>query len=59
MNKPELLCPSGDMESLTAALRFGADAVYIGGPMMQLRADKAAFTLDDIKTAADTMHSEG
>lgn len=59
MKKPELLCPSGDMESLTAALRFGADAVYIGGPMMQLRADKAAFTLDDIKLAADTMHRAG
>lgn len=56
MKKPELLSPAGDMESLNTALRFGADAVYIGGPMMQLRADKAAFSLDDIKNAADIVH---
>ena len=43
-NKPELLAPAGDMNCLIAADRFGADAVYIGGPLLQLRAEKAAFT---------------
>ena len=28
---PELLAPAGDMERLEAAVRYGADAVYIGG----------------------------
>ena len=28
---PEILAPAGSMESLIAALRCGADAVYIGG----------------------------
>lgn len=29
MKKPELLCPAGNPEKLSAALRFGADAVYL------------------------------
>ena len=28
---PELLAPAGDRERLEAAVRFGADAVYLGG----------------------------
>ena len=28
----ELLAPAGDRAGLQAALRFGADAVYVGGP---------------------------
>ena len=31
MNKPELLAPAGDMERLQAAVRYGADAVYLAG----------------------------
>ena len=34
----ELLAPAGSFESLKTALYFGADAVYCGGPMLQLRA---------------------
>ena len=29
--KPELLAPAGDMERLEAAVRYGADAVYLAG----------------------------
>ena len=35
--RPELLAPAGDLERLDTALRFGADAVYVGGPRLQLR----------------------
>ncbi len=52
----ELLAPAGSMESLIAAARYGADAVYIGGPLLQLRAGQTAFTMEDIKNAADHMH---
>ena len=52
MKKPELLAPAGDMNCLKAAARFGADAVYIGGPLLQLRAEKAAFTEENIDAAA-------
>lgn len=57
MNKPELLAPAGDMNCLKAAARFGADAVYIGGPLLQLRAEKSAFTPDEIDNAAKYLHS--
>ena len=59
MKKPELLAPAGDMNCLRAAARFGADAVYIGGPLLQLRAEKAAFSEGDIALAAEYLHSMG
>ncbi len=55
----ELLAPAGSMEALKAALRFGADAVYLGGPMLQLRAQSAGFTFDDIAEAAKLVHAKG
>ena len=55
----ELLSPAGDMECLRAALRFGADAVYAGGPMLQLRAGSAGFSMDEIAAAAREAHALG
>ncbi len=55
----ELLAPVGSMEALHAALRFGADAVYLGGPLLQLRAKSAGFTFDGIADAADAVHAKG
>ncbi len=57
--KPELLAPAGDMNCLLAADRFGADAVYIGGPLLQLRAEKSAFSEEEIDTAAKYLHKKG
>ena len=59
MKKTELLAPAGDMETLKTALRFGADAVYIGGPFMQLRAEVSGFSEDEIKEAVKYTHSFG
>lgn len=59
MKKSELLAPAGDMNCLKAAARFGADAVYIGGPLLQLRAEKSAFSEDDIDFAAKYLHGMG
>ena len=55
----ELLAPAGSMEALRAALRFGADAVYLGGPLLQLRAKSAGFSFDDIAEAAKLIHAKG
>lgn len=55
----ELLAPVGSMEALHAALRFGADAVYLGGPLLQLRAKSAGFTFDGIADAANAVHAKG
>ena len=59
MNKVELLSPAGDWESLKAAALFGADAVYMGGDLLQLRAKKAGFAREDIVRAAEYLHALG
>ena len=55
----ELLAPVGSKAALFAALRFGADAVYLGGPMLQLRAKNAGFTFDELNDAARDVHAAG
>jgi len=55
----ELLAPAGDMESLDAAIRFGANAIYVGGPFMQLRAKKTAFTEEMLQSAVQKCHAHG
>ena len=55
----ELLCPAGSFESMKTALHFGADAVYAGGPFMQLRAGNAGFSEENIIKAAELVHGEG
>lgn len=54
---PELLAPAGDMERLKYALIYGADAVYIGGPLLGLRANAINFSFDEIKEACSYAHS--
>ncbi len=55
----ELLAPAGSLECVKTALYFGADAVYLGGPALQLRAESAAFTYEDLETAAALVHAKG
>ena len=57
MNQLELLAPAGDLERLRTALRFGADAVYVGGPQMQLRANSVGFSMDDLAEAVREAHA--
>ena len=55
----ELLAPAGSWESLVSALRFGADAVYLGGPFLQLRAGSAGFDMDKVARAVRYAHVLG
>lgn len=55
----ELLSPAGSLEGLETALYFGADAVYIGGPFMQLRAENASFSAEDTVKAIGFTHGKG
>lgn len=48
MKRVELLAPAGDLERLKLAIRYGADAVYIGGKSFSLRSRASNFSLDDI-----------
>ena len=60
MNKNfELLAPAGDLERLQTALRFGADAVYAGGPLLQLRAGSVGFTMETLAEGARLAHEQG
>ncbi len=56
---PELLAPAGDRECLEAAVRFGADAVYLGGTSFGMRAAPANFTLDGLREAVAYAHKNG
>lgn len=57
MTECELLAPAGDLERLRTALRFGADAVYLGGPKLQLRSGSVGFTMDGLRDAAREVHA--
>lgn len=59
ISKPELLAPAGSMESLTAAVRCGADAVYIGGKRFSARSNAANFSDAEIEEAAGYCHLHG
>ena len=58
-NLPELLAPAGDFECLVAAVKGGADAVYIGGKLFSARAYARNFDLDEIKKAVSYCHLHG
>ena len=55
----ELLSPAGDLERLETALRFGADAVYCGGPMLQLRSGNVGFTMETLAEGVKKCHEKG
>ena len=47
--KPELLAPAGDLKRAKTAIRYGADAVYLGGKSFSLRSRASNFSMDDIR----------
>ena len=53
---PELLAPAGDMARLHMALRFGADAVYVGGTAFGMRAGPKNFSVEELSAAAKLTH---
>ena len=59
MRIPELLAPAGNMDSLRAALHFGADAVYGGMKQYGLRAFAGNFDPDALKEAVTLVHQAG
>ena len=55
----ELLAPAGDFEKLKTAFYYGADAVYIGGKAMSLRALAGNFSDEEIVKAVKYAHDLG
>ena len=59
MRKPEILAPAGNLEKLKIAIDFGADAVYLGGGKLNLRAFAGNFTKEEIAEAVKYCHDRG
>lgn len=57
--RPEVLSPAGSFEKLVAAVRYGADAVYLAGRRFGLRAYADNFDDDALERAVDFAHRNG
>lgn len=56
---PELLAPAGSPESLEFAIRYGADAVYLGTDEFSMRTVSRSFTEENLKENIDFAHDKG
>ena len=59
MKKIELLAPAGNFSKFLTAIKYGADAVYIGGKTFSLRALSENFTAEEIEKAVQIAHESG
>ena len=60
MNKPlEILAPVGSPEALKAAVRCGADAVYLGASAFHARRHSQSFSDDDLPQVVSYCHARG
>ena len=57
--KTELLLPAKDLEVLKTAVRYGADAVYIGGEAYGLRAKARNFSPEEMAEGIRYAHERG
>ena len=56
---PELLAPAGDFAKLRMAIHYGADAVYLAGQRLSLRARAGNFSEDELPRAVAYAHEHG
>jgi putative protease len=59
VTRPEILAPAGGIESLRAAVRAGADAVYFGLKGHNARARATNFDADELPAVMDELHAAG
>lgn len=57
--RPEVLAPAGDAESMRAAVRAGADAVYFGLKGFNARARATNFDADGLAATMRELHANG
>ncbi|MBQ3007483.1 MAG: U32 family peptidase [Clostridia bacterium] len=53
----EILAPAGSLEALTAAVRCGANAVYLGGKAFNARRNASNFSDDELRQAVEYCHA--
>mgnify|MGYP001614050901 CR=1 FL=1 len=56
MKKPELLSPAGDLPSLIAAIKAGADAIYFGIDELNMRMNAKNFKLNELSKIVNLCH---
>lgn len=59
MYKQELSAPAGNLEKLKTAIDFGADAIYLGGTKLNLRATADNFTIEKLKKGLEYARLRG
>ncbi|MEG1179405.1 MAG: U32 family peptidase, partial [Oscillospiraceae bacterium] len=59
MNKIEILAPAGGKDALTAAVRCGANAVYLGSQVLNARRNATNFSFDELREAVSYCHARG
>lgn len=59
MRRPEVLAPAGSRETIRAAIRAGADAVYFGLHGLNARARAANFGIEDLEEVLAELHAHG
>lgn len=59
MNKLEVLAPAGDYERFDAALKYGADAVYLGRKQFGMRSSPMNFDFQQLCSAVERAHNKG
>lgn len=57
VNRPELLCPAGDLNRLYAAVDYGADAVYLAGEEFGMRTAASNFSYEDLEKGVNYAHA--
>lgn len=59
MKKVELLAPAGNYEKMEMAFHYGADAVFLGGKIFNLRAGSHNFSNEELEETAKYAHNLG
>ena len=59
MNKIEILSPAGGPDSVVAAVRSGADAIYIGAKTFSARAGAHNFDEEEMRECVRYCHERG
>jgi len=57
--RAEILAPAGSFDSVVAAVRCGADAVYLGAKNFSARASAQNFSLEELRQAVIFCHERG
>ncbi|MFW6366911.1 MAG: peptidase U32 family protein, partial [Spirochaetota bacterium] len=59
MTSSEIVAPGGNLEKLKTAVYYGADAVYFGGEMMNLRDKSQNMTIPELEEAESFCRKNG